>query len=82
MKTKRMHAEAVDSPQALARWFDSDEILLPQEVGADSIPVHCRPRQYDARAYLTDDLAEHDYLGDEALHRVVGDLQFGRDLRI
>ena len=44
--------------------------------------IHDHTSDLSASRFAYQDLEEHDYISEEALHRVVEDLQFGHDLRL
>ena len=85
MKSKK--TKSVKQSQALTEWFENDETLLPPAVETDATSrlldqLQSRTHHAEASPYFTDDLDEHDFLSEEALHRVVEDLQFGQDQRL
>ena len=88
MKSKKVslpveEMETMDSVDA--QNLDSEFMPLEEEtdtVGAIMRRMGSRGRNYGSARFAYRDLEEEDYVSEQALHRVVEDLQFGHDLRL
>jgi hypothetical protein len=88
MKSKKakLPVDEIESKENLEAQFPDSEIVPLEEEADGGVCAILRRMShrgnYESSGYAYQDVEEDDYVSEEALHRVVEDLQFGHDLRM